>query len=237
VILSDAAARRYFTGAEAVGSLLILDVPRRIVGIVEDLRDEGPERGVRTQAYVPVAQRQLLGATLVVRAMSRLSILPAIREAVWTEFPDLAIPDQFTLDHYYEALIAERRFIVLLMAMFGILAVVIAGAGLYGVMANLVAERTREIGVRMAVGAAPAAAVRMVLARALWFVTAGILVGLPLAWALSRTVQGYLFDVQPHDPCVYAAVMAGLLATALAAALIPARRAARIDPVVALRTE
>jgi ABC-type antimicrobial peptide transport system permease subunit len=115
--------------------------------------------------------------------------------------------------------------------------VVIASAGIYGVMAYLVAERTREIGVRMAVGAAPAAVLRMVLARATAYVGGGLALGFPLAWAVSRTLEAYLYDIRPHDPLVYAAVLSALVATALCAAYAPARRAAHIDPMEALRPE
>lgn len=237
VLLSDAAARKYFEAGEALGRLLELDVPRRVVGVVGSVRDRGPEHGVRVQAYVPLAQRQLLGATLVMRTASGMSVLPTVRETIWAEFPDLPISDQFMLDHYYEELVAQRRFTMILMGLFGVLAVVIAAAGIYGVMAYLVAERTREIGVRLAVGAAPTAVLRMVLARAVMYVATGLLVGLPLAWVLSRALEAYLFEIRPHDPSIYAAVLAGLVATALVAAYVPARRAARIDPMVALRPE
>jgi ABC-type antimicrobial peptide transport system permease subunit len=201
------------------------------------VRDEGPEHPVRVQAYVPVAQRQLIGATLVMRTVPGVDVRPAVREEIWREFPDVPIPDQFTLDYYYERLIAQRRFLMLLTGLFGAVAVVIASAGIYGVMAYLVAERTREIGVRMAVGAAPAAVLRMVLARAATYVGGGLALGFPLAWAVSRTLEAYLYDIRPHDPPVYAAVLSALVATALCAAYLPARRAAHIDPMEALRPE
>lgn len=237
VLLTDAAARRYFDAGGALGAFVELDVPRRVVGIVGGVRDHGPEHEVRAQAYVPLAQRQLLGATLVMRTDAGMNLLPAVREAIWAEFPDLPIADQFKLDYYYEGLVAQRRFTMLLMGFFGVLAAVIAAAGIYGVMAYLVAERTREIGVRMAIGATPTAVLRMVLTRAGRYVGAGLALGLPLAWVLSRTLEAYLFEVQPHDPGVYAVVLAALLAISLAAAYGPARRAALTDPMAALRPE
>jgi predicted permease len=237
VLLSDAAARRYFADGDAIGKVVELDTPRTVVGVVGSVRDEGPEHPVRVQAYVPVAQRQLIGATLVMRTAPGVDVRPAVREAIWVEFPDVPIPDQFTLAYYYDRLIAQRRFLMLLTGLFGAVAVVIASAGIYGVMAYLVAERTREIGVRMAVGAAPAAVLRMVLARATAYVGGGLALGFPLAWAVSRTLEAYLYDIRPHDPLVYAAVLSALVATALCAAYAPARRAAHIDPMEALRPE
>jgi ABC-type antimicrobial peptide transport system permease subunit len=126
---------------------------------------------------------------------------------------------------------------MIVLALFGMLAVLIASVGIYGLMAFLVAQRTREIGVRMALGAVPVGILRMVLGRATRMLSIGLILGLAGAAALERFVRSFLFEARPHDPAVYGAVTFLLLATGLIAAVAPARRAARVDPLVALRTE
>jgi predicted permease len=237
VILSEAAARKYFAGRDAIGQVVELDVRRTVVGVVRSMRDRGPERDWRAQAFVPLAQRDVVGGTIVMRVARGAQVLPAVREAVWSEFPDLPIPDTYTLEHYLNGLIAQRRFNMLLLGLFGLLALVIASAGIYGVMAYLVTERTQEIGIRMALGALPATIQRAVLTRALAYVSSGLTLGLIMAWALSGLVQSFLFEVQPHDAYVYTGVCIVLLLTALAASYLPAQRAAAVDPLVALKAD
>ena len=141
------------------------------------------------------------------------------------------------LEHYFRDLVAARRFNMLLLGTFGILGIAIACAGIYGVMAYIVAQRTHEIGIRMALGALPGAIAWSVVARTGRYVVLGLVAGLSGAWILSTTVRGLLFAIEPHDPAVYVWTGALLFTVALAAALIPARRAASVDPLVALRFE
>lgn len=240
VILSQAAAARYFEGEDALGQVVRLaDGDRTVVGIVGNVRHDGPERGWRTQAFVPVAQGRVAGATLVVRTASGAQgILPAVRQAIWSEFG--AVPtriDEQSLSSFFDALVAQRRFNMLLLALFGVLGLSIAGVGIYGVMAYVVSQRTQEIGIRMALGARPSTILMSVLGSALLTMMAGLAIGLISAWALAGLVSGFLFEVQPHDPAVYAAVLAVLLMAGLTAAFVPARRAAGVDPVIALRME
>lgn len=239
-ILSQAAAARYFEGEDALGKVVRLaDGDRTVVGIVGNVRHDGPERGWRTQAFVPVAQGRVAGATLVVRTASGAQgILPAVRQAIWSEFG--AVPtriDEQSLSYFFDALVAQRRFNMLLLALFGVLGLSIAGVGIYGVMAYVVSQRTQEIGIRMALGARPSTILMSVLGSALLTMMAGLAIGLICAWALAGLVSGFLFEVQPHDPAVYAAVLAVLLMAGLTAAFVPARRAAGVDPVIALRME
>jgi ABC-type antimicrobial peptide transport system permease subunit len=126
---------------------------------------------------------------------------------------------------------------MLLLGLFGLLGVVIACVGIYGVMAYVVTQRTQEIGIRMALGATPGAVLWSVLGRAGTYLAGGLALGLVGAWLLSALVAGFLFEIRPHDPWVYAGVTATLAATGITAALLPARRAARVDPLVALRLE
>jgi ABC-type antimicrobial peptide transport system permease subunit len=126
---------------------------------------------------------------------------------------------------------------MLIVGLFGALALAIASAGLYGVMAYLVTQRTREIGVRLALGAPPARVMTAVIGRGVVHTAAGVVIGVAVAWVLATSVEAFLFEVRPHDPVVYGAAAALLAACGVIAAFVPARRAARVDPVIALRTE
>jgi predicted permease len=240
VILNEAAAARYFPGEDAVGKIVRLVGNRTVVGVVGDIRHEGPESGWRTQAFVPLAQSRVFGATLVLRTASGApGILPAVRQAIWSEFPD-ALPtriDEHTLTYYFDALVAQRRFNMLLLALFGVLGLSIASVGIYGVMGYIVSQRTQEIGIRMALGARPSTILRSVLGSALLTMLLGVAIGLLAAWGLSGLVRGFLFEAQPHDPRVYAGALLVLATTGLAAAFGPAHRASSVDPLTALRME
>jgi predicted permease len=240
VILNQAAAARYFDGENAIGKIVRLSGNRTVVGVVGNIRHDGPESAWRTQAYVPLPQGQVPGATLVVRTAPGVQgIAPAVRQAVWSEFPD-ALPtriDEQALVYYFDALVAQRQFTMLLLALFGVLGLIIASVGIYGVMAYVVSQRTQEIGIRMALGALPSTILMSVLGGALLYMMVGLAIGLVSAWGLAELVRGFLFEIQPHDPTVYAGVLAVLAMTGLAAAFLPARRAAAVDPLIALRME
>jgi predicted permease len=240
VILNELAAARYFPGEDPVGKVVRLLGNRTVVGVVGDVRYDGPESGSRTQAFVPFAQSRVLGATLVLRTAPRArGILPAVRQAIWSEFPD-AMPthiDEHPLSDYFNSLVAQRRFNMLLLALFGVLGLSIASVGIYGVMGYVVSRRTQEIGIRMALGAQPSTILGSVLGSAFATVIVGTGIGLVGAWTLSGLVGGFLFEVQPHDATVYAGAVLVLVMTGLAAAFGPARRAASVDPLVALRIE
>ena len=240
VILNKAAAARYFPGQDAVGRVVRLAGNRTIVGVVGDIRLDGPESASRTQAFVPIEQSRVFGATLVIRTASGAeAIFPAVRQAIWSEFPD-ALPtriDEHALAYYFDALVAQRRFNMMLLALFGILGLSIASVGIYGVMAYAVSQRTQEIGIRMALGALPSTILRSVLGSALLTMMVGIAIGLIGAWGLSGLVRGFLFEVPPHDPRVYAGALLVLATAGLGAAFVPARRASSIDPLSAVRME
>jgi len=240
VILNQTAARRYFEGENAIGKVVQLAGNRTVVGVVGNIRHDGPETAWRTQAFVPLAQSPVLGATLVVRTTrGTQGIHSAVRQAIWSEFP-ATLPAHVvegTLDSYFDALVAQRRFNMLLLALFGVLGLTIASVGIYGVIAYAVSQRTQEIGIRMALGALPSTILKSVLGGALLYVIAGLAIGLIGAWGLAGLVRGFLFEIQPHDPRVYAGVLLVLAITGLAAAFVPARRAAAVDPLIALRME
>ena len=154
--------------------------------------------------------------------------------AVGGTFP---IYDLRTMETVRAESVAERRFLLLLIAAFGALALLLAGVGVYGVMSLVVSERTQEVGVRLALGAAPAAVLAMIVRQALALAVAGIALGVSASYVLSPLLGNQLFGIRPLDPVTYAAVPALLAGVAVCAALVPARRAMRVDPVQAMRHE
>lgn len=236
VILNDVAARRYLPDRDPIGAAISINGERTVIGVVGAVRLGGPESEVRPEAYVPFAPKSQFGADLVIKtAGPPEAIAPAVRAAIWEIAPDLNLGETQTFDMMLSRLIGQRRFNMLLLAVFGVLAMVISGAGIYGVMAYVVEQRTQEIGVRMALGAKPGSVQAMVLGRAMAFVAAGLAIGLAGAYALSGAVGSFLFQVKPGDPIVYLSTAAVLAAIGLVAAWIPSRRAAKVDPIIALR--
>jgi putative ABC transport system permease protein len=238
VIINEAAAQKFFPGENPVGQMVDFVGRRRIVGVVGSVRHDGPETNWRRQGYVPIDQTRAFGATLMLR-LSRDpgEVLPAIKTIVWSQFPGIPMPDVEMLSTYLAGLVAPRRFNMLLLNLFGVMGIVIACVGIYGVMAYTVALRTNEIGIRLALGAVPAVILRSVLGRAATYLGGGLAIGLLGAWLLASLVAGFLFEVEPHDLSVYASVGAVLIVTGLLAAFLPARRASRVDPLIALRLD
>lgn len=239
VVLSEESVKRYFGDRDPLGTTVGINGDRTVVGIVSSVRLGGPESEVRPEAYLPITPTSAFGADLVIKTAgspgSEVAMAPAIRAAVWEIAPDLTLGDVQTFELLFDRLIAQRRFNMLLLSIFGALAIVITGVGIYGVMAYVVEQRTQEIGVRMALGAQPGRVQAMVLRRAMVFVAGGLVIGTAGAYALSGAVRAFLFSVEPGDPRVYLSAAALLVAIGLIAAWIPARRAARVDPIVALR--
>jgi putative ABC transport system permease protein len=173
-------------------------------------------------------------------ASDPLAILPAVKAAIWSVNKDQRLTaDTYTVEGHLDRLLAQRRFNMALLALFGGLGLVIAAVGIYGVMAYLVAQRTNEIGVRMALGATRGQVVGMILRRAGVLTALGLVIGTLMAWPLGSYFQlkSFLFEVEPTDIATYLAALAVLAAAGLAASAIPARRAASIDPLAALRHE
>jgi predicted permease len=241
VVINEAAARKYWPGEDPIGKRLkINDKDVIVVGIVGDIRHLGPETPPRQECYVPASQTGYFGsATLVIRtSRDPLAVLPAVKNAIWTVNKEQRLRSEtVTLEGYMDRLVAQRRFNMALLALFGVLGLMIAAAGIYGVMGYLVAQRTNEIGVRMALGATRAHVVSMVLRRASILMVAGIVIGAAVAWWFAAGVKAFLFQIEPNDPRIFAAALATLAAAGLLASAIPARRAASVDPMVALRQE
>jgi len=245
-IVNETAARRYWPGEDPIGRRISLGAPddwREIVGIVGDIRHEGLDADPDPAVFLP--QRQpftLLGAgfpraiTLIVRTSGdAASTASVIRATVAGVDPQVPIGVVRPMDTVIDESIAPRRLNFLLVSAFAGVALCLTAAGLYGVMSYVVAERTREIGVRMALGATPRQVVWMVLGEAAIVTMAGIAIGVAGALALTRSMRSLLFGVSAVDPTVYVVVSLVLAAVALVAAAVPSGRATRVDPLIALR--
>ena len=238
VIFNESAAKKYFPGEDPIGRPVELKGARTIVGVVGDVRASSLETDSGAEAYMPLEQRPASGGELVVRTVGNpYDVLPAVKAAVFAVLPDVPLRNVGTMEELVAKRLAQRRLNMLLLGLFGVLGLVIAAVGIYGLMAFLVAQRTREIGVRMALGASRSSMVAMVLIKAGVLVTSGLVIGGAAAWYLSAASRAFLFRLEPTDPRAFVAAAALLLAAALLASAIPARRAARVDPMVALRTE
>jgi putative ABC transport system permease protein len=237
VIINDIAARRFFNDKDPLGTVVDTSGKRTIVGIVRAVRLGGPEAPLRPEVYLPFNFDRAFGGTMYLRTMGDPEALsPAARAAVQSVLTDVVVSETQTFDAMYDRLIVQRKFNMIVLALFGALALTIAAAGVYGVMAYTVQQRAQEIGVRMALGAQQGQVLRMVLLRAAIFMTVGLAIGLGAGWALARLITTFLFRVEPHDVVVYAVASALLILTGLAAALVPARRASKVDPMSVLRS-
>lgn len=235
-------AEHFFKGQSAVGRHIGQGGPDNrklnieIVGVVEDSLYEGPREGVRRQVFVPVWGKN--GAAFYVRTTSGSNIaFQNIQTLVKNLAPNVPITQMTTLESRLDQTLLTERLIALLSAGFGLLATLLAAIGLYGVMAFVVARRTKEMGVRLALGAKPGSVVWLVMREVLTLLAIGLVVGIPSAMALGRYVVSQLYGIQATDPMIAGVTLAVLVAVASLAGLIPARRAARIDPILALRYE
>lgn len=243
LIINDIAEQRYFKGESALGRAVKVNGDRTIVGVVRAVRVAGPESDLRPEVFTPASRTQAFGATLLIKTHLRQGsagqadqgLSAQVRAIVREVIPNIIVPQPESMETMYGRLIAQRRFNMIVLALFGGLAIVIAAAGIYGVMTYLVTQRTQEIGIRMALGAKPAEVVRMVLSRAALLMSLGIAIGVAGGWMLSKSVASFLFRVEPHDVVVYAGAASLLMTAGLIAALLPARRASRIDPMLVLR--
>jgi putative ABC transport system permease protein len=239
-IVDEAMARRYWPGQEALGQQIALPalIGQRIeiVGIVGSVRREGLDRDPKPQLYIPLADYGENRMDLVVRTSSAPETLAAsVRNAVFAVDRDQPVSNLRPLTELVAASISQQRFNTRLMEVFAALALVLAMVGIYGVLSYSVTQRTHEIGIRMALGARKDGVLRLVMRQGLILTGAGLLLGLLLAWGLTRVIASLLFGVEATDPATFALLAAALAVVALAACYLPARRATTVDPMVALR--
>jgi predicted permease len=248
VLINEAAVRKYFPGTDPIGRTVTLNADSRVVvGVVGDVHQRSLETTPREEAYAPVAQKVsetgglefwTSAGDLVIRTSGHpYDVLPAVRSAVFAVFPDVPLRGVWTMEERFAALIAGRRLHMLLLGFFGLLGLVISAVGIYGAMACMVSQRTREIGVRMALGATRTTVVGTVLAHAGALVAAGLAIGSLSAWLLGASARAFLFGLEANDARAFAAALLTVALSALLASVIPARRAASVDPVVALRAD
>jgi len=250
VLVNEALAQRFWkSGDEAVGRRISFIGPGgpwyEIVGVVGDTRDDGLDQPAPAAVYVPYAQRQeqwawLTFQTLVVRAQPGLEpsdLLPSIRGALRELDPSLPLQNVRTVTQLYAENAARRRFAMQLTAGFAALSLLLGAIGIYAVVAYSVAQRRREIGIRLALGAQPRAVARQIVRGALGLASVGAVLGVLSALGLTRFLETLLFGVEPTDAATFVSMAALLLAIATLASWVPARRAMRVDPVEALRTE
>jgi predicted permease len=244
-VLNETAARFYFGGRDPVGVTVRFPFgkekpPYQIVGVVKDSRHNSLREEVPRLIYLPVSQPidDLHSLTLAVRTASDPRDLAAtLSKEVRTAGPDVLISDVATLTSQVDQSLLEERLVSTLASFFGMLALLLASIGLYGTMSYSVARRTNEIGIGMALGASVTGIARLVLRDAMLMVAAGMALGVPAAIAGGRYVRSQLFGLTPMDPLTLGLACFALLAVALLAGYIPARRASRVDPTIALRYE
>ena len=213
-------------------------VSREIIGIVGNVKHEDLTDDFSPEMYIPAWQLPAAGMTLVVRGrVSGESIVGGVRKILQQLDPEVPVRSARLLQESVARSIAPQRFLTTLLMLFAVLAVLLAVIGIYAVMSFSVSQRIQEIGVRMALGASPADALRHILWEGMLLAAAGIGAGLLMTIALHRVLSNLLFEVSPTDPITIRAVSGLLLIVTLGACLVPARRATRVDPLVALRYE
>jgi putative ABC transport system permease protein len=253
VVVSETFVRQFFPGEDPLGKRIGPGVRGRpasgpqqavtlnwltIIGVVRDVKSERLDASATPLVYRSVFQTSNLALTLVVRAAGDPSMLTeAIRREVKAVDPNEPVFSVRTMDAVIASALAERRFTMVLLALFAVTALALSAIGIYGVMAYFVMQRTREIGIRMALGASPRDVVGMVLRQGVRLAAAGVVVGLAGALAITRAIATLLFGIGPRDPWTLAALSAALTAVALLACYVPARRATHVDPIRALRYE
>ena len=247
VVINEECARRYWPNENPIGQDVHLGVrlvggvrsgQKTIVGIVGDVKYGGLDLTAPPEIYMPYAQHPVDGLTIAVRTKGEtMAIAPTARAELAALDRELPLADVHTMADLVGQSIAGRRFTMMLLAAFAAVAVLLAAIGVYGVLAYVVSQRTQEIGVRLAVGAAPADVVRLFVREGAILAIAGLVAGLGGAVAAARALTTLLFGVTSTDPITFASVAGALTLVALLASYIPARRAARVDPMTALRTD
>ncbi|EPX57128.1 hypothetical protein D187_006882 [Cystobacter fuscus DSM 2262] len=244
IIINQTLARRHFAGRDAVGRRLMLGGDSaEIIGVVGDVRQAGLDQKPLPEVHLPynhpLSQRWLFQeATLVLKtSVEPLGLTSALRDAVRGVDSDQPISEVATMEQIISRSVAGRRLNLALLGTFALIALVLATAGLYGVISYVVAQRTREIGIRMALGAQPGDVVRLVMRQGVVLASLGVGIGVLVALSLSRFVESLLYGVSARDPLTFGVLSVLLGGVALLATWLPARRASRVDPIIAMRGE
>jgi predicted permease len=239
VIVNRALAEQHFPGVSAVGKTLRFgETSMPIIGVVNNIRQTTIEEPVQPTVYINNMMNARVRVTLVARTLGEpLQMAGAVRDAIWSVDREQTITSISTFDQFVGEAVARPRLLTILLGLFGTLGLVLGAVGLYGVLSYLVSSRQREIGVRIALGAPRGAVLGMIVRRGLLMAASGTAIGLVAAFALTRYLRDVLFGIAPTDPMTYALVVLSMLAVAGLASVIPARRAATVDPAIAFRSE
>jgi ABC-type antimicrobial peptide transport system permease subunit len=249
--VSESAARQMWQSPRAaLGKRIragVKDDWREVVGVVADERSDGVDQKAPNTIFWPLLQKNFEGqpvsvrrsVAFVVRTLraGSTSLQPELRQAVWSVNPNLPLAEVETLAAIYERSLSRTSFTLMLLAIAGGMALLLGVVGIYGVISYSVSQRTREIGIRLALGAPLTEVTGMFVRHGLVLSAIGAACGLAAALVLTRLMKSLLFDVSPADPVTYAAVSVGLILAAMLASYVPARRAAAVDPAEALRAE
>jgi predicted lysophospholipase L1 biosynthesis ABC-type transport system permease subunit len=239
VLVNETMAKRYWAGRSPLGAkITINDLEAAVVGVVGDVHHRGPGATPGSEMYIPFPQFGARQAVVVLRTAGDPARATAgLRAAVKEIDPSLPLANIVTMESLLDQSVAQPRFLAALLTGFSLLAAVLALVGVYGLLSFSVSRRVRELGVRMALGAGRGRVLRLVLGRSAALVSAGLILGVASAIGLSRLLATLLFGVRPGDPVTIVAMAGAIAAAAMLASLPPALRAARIDPVVALRED
>ncbi|MEO8522450.1 MAG: ABC transporter permease, partial [Acidobacteriota bacterium] len=239
ILVNETMARTLWPGQDPIGRYVLggCATERRVVGVVGDVRHLALEQASGNEMYLPLRQcDDLPSADLVVRStLPSAPLASALREALRPVAANLPGNDFRTLEQIVEKSVSPRRFLVMLLGGFALFALVLASLGIYGLISYSVQQRTQEIGIRMALGASSRDVQGRIILQTLRLAAVGVALGAAASWLLARGIGGLLFDVAPGDPATFLGMAVVLLLVALAAAYLPARRASRVDPMVALR--
>jgi putative ABC transport system permease protein len=239
IVINQTLARRFWPGEDPVGKLVELQSPRitaAVIGVVGDVKHNSIDEPDAPQIYLSFAQNPHIFASLAVRTTNDpLSFSNAVRNAIWAIDKDQPVWKVRTMEFLLEREVSSSRFIVRLLGALALLALVLAAVGIYGVLSYTVSQQTRDIGVRLALGAQPSDILRLVLKRGLVLALSGIAIGLALSLGLTRLISGLLYGVTANDPLTFVAIALLLTFVALVACYIPARRATKVNPLAELR--
>jgi putative ABC transport system permease protein len=246
-LLTEAAAKQFFPGEDPIGKRITLGWGRgegkpraggEVIGIIGDVKDAGLGEPDPPQLYLSFHQWPVQSMTVLLKtAVPPESLTDAVRREVYAIDPNVPVASVRTLEQIVERSVSQPRFYMALLAAFAAVALVLAAIGIFGVLSFGVAQRTREIGIRMALGARESSVVSLVIGQAMALTGLGIALGVVASWFLSTSISALLFDTSPRDLATFALVASALAIVALVASAVPARRAARVDPIVALRAE
>ena len=235
-VITESLAKLSFPNEDPVGQFI---EDSQIVGVVSDARFEHPTLPVGPTVYQPMAQHPaVISVSLIVRTSGEpLRLATAVQKAIWAEDPEQPIENVTTVEQIVADSVSDTRFYSFMLGAFALVSLALSALGIHGVVAYTVSQRTREIGIRMALGALPRDVLRMIVRQEMTLAFVGVVAGLGAALGLTRFLRAMLFEVKPTDPATFFAVAVLLAAIALAACWIPARRATRVDPMVALHYE